>query len=295
MYPLLLYLTVVLVWGSTWYAIRIQISYLPPELSIFYRALLASLALGGFCKLKGWALRFKAKDHFFFCLMGLSMFSIHFLFVYEAVHYVASGVVAVLTSSASFLNIFHNFIFFGVKPKKSTLAASFIGIVGVILFFLDECVALGAQSQATKGIMLGGIGGLIFSFGGVIVKRNTHARIPVIPSMVWGLVYAALALLVYLIFTATPLAFPRALPYWLSLLYLVVFGSILAFFCYFELIKLKGPEMAGYVGVVAPLVALLISHFFEGYALSIEHFMGLLLVMGGNILMLKTKPWLSKS
>ena len=108
-YPLLLYFTVVLVWGSTWYAIRIQISYLPPELSIFYRALLASLALGGFCKLKGWALRFKAKDHFFFCLMGLSMFSIHFLFVYEAVHYVASGVVAVLTSSASFLNIFHNF------------------------------------------------------------------------------------------------------------------------------------------------------------------------------------------
>ncbi len=294
MYPLLLYLTVVLIWGSTWYAIRIQVSYLPAELSIFYRALLASCILGSLCRLKGWNLRFKAKDHFFFCLMGLSMFSVHFLFVYEAVYYVASGVVAVLTSSSSFLNILHNFIFFGVRPKKSTVAASCIGIAGVILFFLDECTSLTAQPQTGKGIILGAIGGLIFSFGGVIVKRTTNAHIPIIPAMVWGLVYAALALVMYLFFTATPLSFPRALPYWLSLLYLVVFGSILAFFCYFELIKTKGPEMAGYVGVVAPLVALFISHCFEGYALSVQHLGGLLLVVGGNILMLKTKPWLAK-
>lgn len=295
MYALLLYLTVVLIWGSTWYAIHIQMSYLPAELSIFYRAFLASLILGGFCKLKGWSLRFKAKDHVFLCLMGLSMFSIHFLFVYEAVHYVASGVVAVLTSSSSFLNILHNFIFFGVRPKKSTVAAGLIGIAGVILFFLDECSALSGQSQAGKGILLGAIGGLIFSFGGVIVKRNTNAHLPIIPAMVWGLVYAALALVIYLTFTATPLAFPQALPYWFSLLYLVLCGSILAFFCYFELIKAKGPELAGYVAVVAPLVALLISHFFEGYHLSMQHLGGLVLVIGGNILMLKTKPWLAKA
>jgi drug/metabolite transporter (DMT)-like permease len=295
MYHLLLYLTVVLVWGSTWYAIRIQVSYLPAELSVFYRALLASLILGSFCKLKGWNLRFKAKDHVFLCLMGLSMFSMHFLFVYEAVHYVASGVVAVLTSSASFLNIFHNFIFFKIRPRPSTLLASFMGITGVVLFFLEDCTALAYQSQAGKGIVLGAIGGLIFSFGGVIVKRNTNAHIPIIPAMAWGLVYASLALLVYLIFTATPLSFPSALPYWLSLLYLVLFGSVLAFFCYFELIKAKGPEMAGYVGVVAPLVALFISHFFEGYRLSIQHLGGLVLVLGGNILMLKTKPWLAKA
>lgn len=295
MYYLLLYLTVVLIWGSTWYAIHIQVSYLPAELSIFYRALLASCILGSVCKLKGWNLRFKAKDHVFFCLMGLSMFSMHFLFVYEAVHYVASGVVAVLTSSSSFLNILHNFIFFRTRPQKSTIAASLIGIAGVILFFLDECASLCGKSQAGKGIILGAIGGLIFSFGGVIVKRNTIAHIPIIPAMVWGLVYAALALVIYLFFTATPLSFPRALPYWLSLLYLVLFGSILAFFCYFELIKAKGPEMAGYVGVLAPLVALCISHFLEGYRLSMQHLGGLLLVLGGNILMLKTKPWLAKA
>lgn len=295
MYHLLLYLTVVLIWGSTWYAIHIQVSYLPAELSIFYRALLASVVLALLCKAKGWPLRFKAKDHIFLCLMGLSMFSIHFLFVYEAALYVASGLIAVLTSSSSFLNILHNFIFFGVKPKRSTILASLVGVGGVGLFFLNECLALGAHPHALKGISLGAIGGLIFSFGGVIVKRNTQAHIPILPSMVWGLVYAASAILIYLLLHGTPLSFPNAWPYWLSLLYLVFFGSILAFFCYFELIKNKGPEMAGYVGVVAPIVALIISHFCEGYVWSTQHLLGLILVLGGNILMLQTKPWLTKA
>ncbi len=295
MYHLLLYLTVVLIWGSTWYAIHIQVSYLPAELSVFYRALLASVFLALFCKLKAWPLRFKAKDHIFLCLMGLSMFSIHFLFVYEAAHYIASGLIAVLTSSSSFLNILHNFVFFGVKPKRSTILASLVGISGVGLFFLNECLSLGAHPHALKGISLGAIGGLIFSFGGVIVKRNTQAHMPIIPSMVWGLVYAAGALLIYLLLHSTPLVFPKAWPYWLSLLYLVFFGSILAFFCYFELIKAKGPEMAGYIGVVAPAVALVISHFCEGYVWSTQHIVGLILVLGGNIVMLKTKPWLAKA
>src|SRR5262245_5237964 len=105
----LLYIVTVLIWGTTWFAIKLQIGHAPDLISILYRAVLAALCLLAWCTIKGFSLRFKLKDHIFLCGLGLSMFSLHYLFLFNAMHYLVSGVSAIVFSSVSFFNILNNF------------------------------------------------------------------------------------------------------------------------------------------------------------------------------------------
>ena len=125
---IILYLTTVLIWGTTWFAIKLQVGYAPNEISILYRATLAALCLYVWCKFKGISLKHKMKDHLFFCLLGLAMFSLHLLFVYKATTYIVSGVVAVVFSCLSFLSILNNYIFFRIKPQLNVLIGVLFGI-----------------------------------------------------------------------------------------------------------------------------------------------------------------------
>ena len=69
-----LYIVTVLIWGSTWLAIEYQLGVVQPEVSIFYRYLMASAFLFIWCKIRGLSLRFKAKDHLYFVFLGLLLF-----------------------------------------------------------------------------------------------------------------------------------------------------------------------------------------------------------------------------
>ena len=87
--------------------------------------------------------------------------------------------------------------------------------------------------------------------------------------------------------TGVEFRFPAGLPYTASLLYLSVFGSILAFGAYLRLIALIGPERAGYNSMLTPVVALLLSTLFEGYRWTLPAVAGLVLIVLGNALVLR--------
>jgi drug/metabolite transporter (DMT)-like permease len=70
------------------------------------------------------------------------------------------------------------------------------------------------------------------------------------------------------------------------LLYLAFFGSVIAFGCYLRLLGLVGPTRAGYIAVVIPIVAVLISVIFEDLKLDTHIVAGIVLVLGGNLLIL---------
>src|SRR5690606_38955871 len=72
--------------------------------------------------------------------------------------------------------------------------------------------------------------------------------------------------------------------YVLSLLYLAVFGSVFAFWMYLTLLQRLGPDRAGYVTVLVPLVALVVSVFYEGLELGALQLGGVGLVLLGNAL-----------
>ena len=91
-----LFAACVLIWGSTWIAITFQLGKVAPDVSVFYRFLLASGMVFAYCRWKKLPLRYTAKEHAWIALMGVLMFSVSYIFVYYAEEHVVSGLVAVL-------------------------------------------------------------------------------------------------------------------------------------------------------------------------------------------------------
>lgn len=285
-----LYILTVLIWGTTWFAIKLQVDHAPAEISILYRAVLATLCLLAWCKIKGFSLRFKLKDHLFLCGLGLSMVTLHYLFVFHATHYLVSGIIAVVFSCVSFLSIVQNFLFFRIKPTLNISLGALIGIAGLCIFFWNDLKHISTHSDFLKGLLLAGIGTVSFSLGSSISQRNSNQGLEITSSMTIGMIYGTLAILTYTLSQSTPFIFPKSSIYWTSLLYLVIPGSIVAFLCYLKLIKNIGPELAGYTTVLLPIVALVVSWALEDYELSLTHLAGLVCVMIGNILVMMKKP-----
>ncbi|MBY0292963.1 MAG: DMT family transporter [Alphaproteobacteria bacterium] len=285
----ILYILVVLVWGTTWFAIKLQIGHAPDEISILYRAALAAIFLLTWCKIKKFSLRFKLGDHVFLCALGLSMFSLHNLFIYNATNYIISGIIAVIFSGVSFLSIVNNFLFFRTKPSFNVSLGALIGISGLCVFFWGEITRTTLQNNTLKGLGLAAIGTLIFSLGGSISRRNHNKGLDIIPSLAIGMVYGTFAAFIYTLAQSSPFVLPKSAVYWGSLLYLVILGSIVAFLCYLKLIKNIGPELAGYTAVLIPVVALIISSSLEEYTWSTAHLLGLVFVILGNIIVMRKK------
>jgi drug/metabolite transporter (DMT)-like permease len=107
--------------------------------------------------------------------------------------------------------------------------------------------------------------------------------------MAWSMGYGGLASLVTALLMGERLTFDWSPAYALSLAYLTVFGSILAFAGFLELLGRIGPSRASYVGVMVPIVALVISSMFEGFHWQALTFAGVAVSVAGNVLVLKKK------
>jgi drug/metabolite transporter (DMT)-like permease len=287
---ILLYATTVLIWGSTWFAIKLQIGMAPDELSILYRSILASLGLITWCKINKLSLRFPLIDHVFFFLLGLSMFSLHYLFISHATHYIISGIVAMVFSGVGFFSILHNFVFFKVKPNIPTILGIIVGMCGLCLFFWTEVTEVSMRHDTIEGLILSGAGVLIFSLGGVISKRNTNKALAIIPSITLAATYGAIVIFIYTaLIKHTQFIIPSDIIYWSSIFYLALFSTIVSSLCYLQIVKNMGPELAGYTAVVSPVIALIISSIMEGYHWSTEDLIALALVIVGNVLVISKK------
>ena len=102
----------------------------------------------------------------------------------------------------------------------------------------------------------------------------------------YGLAYGTLGLAAIATLRGTPVEFDPRWPYVLSLLYLSLAGTALAFGLYLALIKRIGASRAAYSSVLFPVVALVVSTLFESYAWSLPAIIGLGVLIAGNALAL---------
>jgi drug/metabolite transporter (DMT)-like permease len=287
---LTLYIITVLVWGSTWIAIKYQLGSVDPMVSVIYRFGLASVLLMIYCRIRGLALKFTMKEHLFMLVLGIFLFSLNYWLVYVAEVYLTSGLVAVLFSSIVFFNIANGFIFLGTSVQKKMISGALLGIVGIGLIFLPEIRAFNLSDKGVLGIALGFSSVALASLGNIISARNTKNNIPVIQANAFGMGYGTLVLFIIALFLGKEFTFSFSLPYVSSLFFLSVFGSIIAFGCYLTLIGSLGADKASYTIMLVPIVALIISSFLEGYTWNFSAIAGLCLVLGGNFLALYKKP-----
>ena len=94
-----LYATATLIWGSTWLGIKLQLTQVPPILSVGYRFCLASIILLIYCIITNKNLFFPRRDHIFMAVQGFSLFGLGYIMSYLATSYLTSGLVAVIFST----------------------------------------------------------------------------------------------------------------------------------------------------------------------------------------------------
>jgi drug/metabolite transporter (DMT)-like permease len=280
--PVSLFLISTLIWGSTWLAIKFQLGVVSPDVSVAYRFALAALMLGAWCLLTGRSLRFNARSHAFIALQGALLFGFNYVGVYWAERYATSGLVAVLFSTIVFMNPVGAHWLFGTPVTLRTLVAAVLGVAGVTLLFVPELIEARHGGAVALGIALGLGSTGIASLGNMAAMRNQRAGIPVLGSTAWGMLYGAVAAGLIAVVTGAPWTIDTRAPYLVSLAYLALFGSVIAFASYLTLLKLVGPGPASYVGVATPVVAMIASTLFEGYRWTPLAACGVVLAIAGN-------------
>jgi len=278
----------VAIWSTTWIAITYQLGTVPPEISVAYRFLLASLLLFAWCLMRGLPLGFPPREHGWLALFGLTSFGVGYVFVYYAEQHVVSGLVAVGYSASPLLGMLGMRLFFGTPMTRRVALASILGIAGIVMVFYPELARLQRGSDSARGALFTAISVLISALGSLVAYRNQRAAVPLWQAMAWGMLYGALSALALGLATGKALAFEATPAYTLSLAYLAVLGSIIAFASYLTLLKRIGAARAGYIGVMVPILALLLSALFEGFRFHALTWTGIGVSLAGNILILRT-------
>jgi len=295
-----LYIATVLIWGTTWLAIYFQLGEVPVNVSVFYRFALAALILLPSLWLGGKLQTTDRSDHLFMVLQGACLFSFNFICFYTATQYISSGLVAVVFSLATLFNALNNRFFWKESIPKTVLIAGVTGTLGLFLLFLPELNGSngeGGFSHSTlKGFTFACIGTYLFSLGNMISKRHSLKGLKPITSNAYGLCYGTAILVGVLLVTAEPLVVDLRPQYLGALFYLSIFGTIIGFTTYLTLVARLGANKAAYATVMFPVVALLLSSWFEGYHWQISSTFGLGLTILGNLIInfraLKALPFM---
>jgi drug/metabolite transporter (DMT)-like permease len=277
-----LFLTSAVIWGSTWLAIKFQLGLVAPEISLVYRFALAGALLALWCAVTGRSLRFSLRQHGYLAALGVGMFGLNYLCVYWAEQYVTSGLVAVAFSIITFLNPIGMRLYFGTPVAGRMLIAATLGVVGVTLLFLPELQLARQGGDIALGIALALASAVVASAGNMVAMRNNTDGIAVFPSTAWGMAYGALTAAIVATVRGVPWTFDARAPYVLSLLYLAVAGSVLAFGAYLTLLKRVGGGPAAFVSVLSPVIAMILSTLFEGYLWTWVAGAGVVLAVIGN-------------
>ncbi len=277
-----LFLAPAIIWGSTWLAIKFQLGVVAPEISLVYRFALAAALLALWCAATGRLLRFPLNQHGYLAALGVGMFGLNYLCVYWAEQYVTSGLVAVAFSTITFMNPIGMRLSFGTPVAARLLLAATLGVVGVTLLFLPELQLARHGGDIALGIALALASAFVASAGNMVAMRNNTDGMAVFPSTAWGMAYGALTAAIVATLRGVPWTFDARAPYVLSLLYLAVAGSVLAFGAYLTLLKRVGGGPAAFVSVLSPVVAMILSTLFEGYLWTWVAGVGVVLAVIGN-------------
>jgi len=283
---LFFYSGVVLIWGTTWFAILFQLGSVDPLVSIIYRFSLASLILWAYCLITRRRMRFSLRNHLFMAQMGAFLFSLNYWLFYVAELYLASGLVAVVFSTMVIFNILFGAIFISTPIRPRVVLGAFLGLAGIGLVFRPELTAFALTDKAMIGLLLSLAATVSASLGNSTSARNQSVGIPVLQANAWGMSYGTLFMISAAVLAGKEFTFKATFPYVASLCYLALFGSVFAFGMYLTLIGRIGADRAAYASLLFPVVALALSMLFEGYKGSVTASAGLVLILLGNFLVL---------
>jgi drug/metabolite transporter (DMT)-like permease len=287
---LLAFAIIYFVWGSTFLAIRIGVHDVPPLVLAAMRFFVAGLVLYVWMLARGepspTARQWKSVS-----LLATLIFVGDYGLVFWAEQRVPSGITAVMLATIPAFMTLSEIVF--LRTQKITIqlgAALLIGTAGVVALMSPGLSLNGAPIDRMGAAAL-----ILASFSWSIASMLTR-RLPLPSSKTMSSGAQMLAGGVFLTLTAMlfgefrnfhPSTVSRLA--WLSLLYLIVAGSIIAFTAYVWLIHHQSPTKVGTYAYVNPVVAVLIGYFFGGETLGLRTIIGTILILV-SVIVITTTP-----
>ena len=254
-----LFATICLIWGSTWLAIKFGLVGVPPFLGAGLRFLLSALIVGAMLLWRRKSLHLTRNDRICVLSLGVPVFWVNYGAVYWAEQYISSGLAAVLFSTMPLMTALLG-RWQGIERLSARkVAGILIGVAGtVLLFWPDE--RLGMQQVLGMGATL--VAALCASANLVTMKRfGKDSDRDVLNFLGMGL-GAALLLLTSAVVEPWTVEWTRSNV--LAMLYLAVFGSVIAFSAYYALIKLIDATVVSLSTLIIPVIALVLGRVFLG-------------------------------
>ena len=169
---LFLYVSTVLIWGTSWFAITFQLGVVSEQVSLVYRFALSSLLLLGFCAVTRRSLIFSPGQHLFMALQGVFLFATNYLVIYWATHDLSSGLIALAFSTIIVMNIVGSALVFGTPITVRVALGALCGLAGITLIFWPEIKSFDLDSGSLRALGLALLGTVLASVGNLLSARN---------------------------------------------------------------------------------------------------------------------------
>jgi drug/metabolite transporter (DMT)-like permease len=272
--------TIILIWGSTWAAIRLGLEGIPPFAGVALRFAVASVVLLGLAWVRGVPLGRSRVERRLWWVNGLCTFVLTYGLVYWAEQRVPSGLTSVLFAT---FPLFVALVAQAALPAERLTARSVVGVVagfaGVAVIFSEDLAAL-AEPGAGRAAAVLLVAPLAAAVSNVAVKRWGRGVHPLsLTAVPMGLAAGIMG--------AATLVFERDRPLVLDavsvgiVLYLAVFGSAVTFYLYFWLLERMEATRLSLVTYLSPVVAVLLGAVLFGERVTARIVLGGLLVIAG--------------
>jgi drug/metabolite transporter (DMT)-like permease len=272
---------VVFSWSISWMFASIQARYnIAIEFSLFYRKLFAAIIAFCFALILKQRIRLTKREFWFCFFIGSFHIFLQYIATYCAAISLSSGMMACIGSISP---IIIEIILAFLEKRKISLViflGSIFGIFGLLLLFRND---ISCNSNTLNGIIIAFVMLLINCVGNVVMAKNINKyRIPNVTFLFYIMLIAALMFAITgFVRTGEIVSIPLDSKYIISLLYLSIFASFIAFMGMYYVIEKAGAAIASYTSLAIPLFAMIVSSIFEGYKWDIFGLFGIFLLLSG--------------
>jgi len=271
---ILVWILLCIIWGTTWIFIKLGLNDLPPAgfaATRFTVACLILLFILGFQKLSIPSSRIALV-----VFTGILQFTFNYGLLFWAEKYITSGLAAVLQTTIPVFGMILARIFVGEVINGLKVASILLGILGVALIFWEQLYLTGTMALlGSLAVVVGAFGAALAS---VLVKSQMRQIEPA-SLLFWQMFIGHLPLwVISFIFEGAPISFRWTKNALICVLYLAIFGSILAFWLYYWLLRKIEVTKAMSIALVTPIVAIFVGSFF-GEEIGLQAIVGGLMVL----------------
>ena len=277
------------IWGSTWLFIKLGLSDLPPLSFAGLRFVLASAILVGLILARGVRWPRKRSDWILIAVVGLLQFSLNYGLVFWGEQRIPSGLAAVLQSTfPAFGLVIAHFYLPHERITGMRVFGVLLGIVGVSVIFSNQLAISGRQ--ALLGSIALVLSALCGSYGNVLVKAYGTQIDPFVLAAGQMLCGFPPLLLLGIATEGNPLHFHWTQMAIMSLAYLVIVGSVIAFTLFYWLVRHMDVVNTMLIALVTPVVAVILGMIVLHEQLTWRLFAGAACIISGLAFIVLRKP-----